>query len=253
MRTLGVDLATEPERTGVCVLSWSSGDVRVASIAVGATDHDLLAAIDETDQVGIDAPFGWPAAFTRALGPYADRRVWPGSDRRALRLRSTDRFVHELTGLTPMSVSADRIGATAMRCAWLLSRLADGSRLPDDPREPARVAEVYPAAALKVWGDDDPRGGLVRSGYKGRAGARVREQIVEALAHAVGSLVIDSSDAALCRTNDDALDALICSLVARALALGLTHEPPPEHAALVGEEGWIHVPRPGSLAQLLRQ
>jgi hypothetical protein len=55
----------------------------------------------------------------------------PGRDwRRKLAYRATDRAVRERTGLTPLSVAADRIGVTAMRAAGILSRLAaEGARL----------------------------------------------------------------------------------------------------------------------------
>ncbi len=43
-----------------------------------------------------------------------------------------------------------------------------------------------------------------------------------------------------CRESDDALDAVICALVARAVTLGQTREPPPESRA--DAEGWIHLP-----------
>jgi hypothetical protein len=46
-----------------------------------------------------------------------------------------------------------------------------------------------------------------------------------------------------CRHSDDAFDALICALIARAAALGLTTPPSPgtqtERASV---EGWIHLP-----------
>ena len=45
---------------------------------------------------------------------------------------------------------------------------------------------------------------------------------------------------------------MLCALIARAAALGLTQSPPDEHLELVQPEGWIHLPRKGSLGELLR-
>lgn len=44
--------------------------------------------------------------------------------RRELRYRATDYRVRQITGRWPLSVSTDRIGVAAMRCASLLDSLA---------------------------------------------------------------------------------------------------------------------------------
>ena len=51
--------------------------------------------------------------------------------------------MRERTGLTPLSVAADRIGLTAMRAAGTLSRLAAEGR-PVDRAGNGIVVEVYP-------------------------------------------------------------------------------------------------------------
>jgi hypothetical protein len=50
----------------------------------------------------------------------------------------------------PVSVSTDRLGVTAMRCAHLLHRWSNGQHI--DRTGPGRFVEVYPAAALVRWG-----------------------------------------------------------------------------------------------------
>ena len=50
--------------------------------------------------------------------------------------------------------------------------------------------------------------------------------------------------------NDNAFDALVASLVARARIAGLCHEIPQEQRELAAAEGWIAVPMPGSLLRL---
>lgn len=250
MLTLGIDLATAPAKSGACLLRWSSRTVRVEKLAVGWDDDDVLRELVLADWSGIDAPFGWPRRFVSAVRDHAERGVWPASEREAFRLRLTDRVVRELTDLRPMSVSTDRIGATAMRCAWLLSCLGESRGRRVDLLGAEGVAEVYPAAALKVWAQEDSSNAVVWQGYKRAAGTADRERILGALEQIVGELQIDPSQRALCRASDDALDALVCALVARAVGLGLTHRPSGDESERAREEGWIHVPRPGSLAQL---
>ncbi len=55
----------------------------------------------------------------------------------------TDRVVHEQTGLTPLSVSADRIGSVVMRCAILRAELARrGQPVDRAARNPYPLAET---------------------------------------------------------------------------------------------------------------
>jgi hypothetical protein len=90
--------------------------------------------------------------------------------RRKLAYRATDRAVRERTGLTPLSVAADRIGLTAMRAAGILSRWR---------RKAARltvlgngiVVEVYPAASPRCWG-------LPFRAYKGGKRRAAREALI---------------------------------------------------------------------------
>jgi hypothetical protein len=53
-----------------------------------------------------------------------------------------------------------------------------------------------------------------------------------------------------CVESDDCPDAVLCAVVARAAALGQTEPPPVEALELARVEGWIHLPRSGSLARL---
>jgi hypothetical protein len=55
---------------------------------------------------------------------------------------------------------------------------------------------------------------------------------------------------ALCRTSDDALDAVVCALVARAAAKNNVRLPSPEELAAAQTEGWIGLPSI-SLSELL--
>lgn len=63
MVTLGVDLASRPEKTSTCLIAWDSTSAHVQSLSKGATDEDLLELFKHPDKIGIDAPFGWPRPF----------------------------------------------------------------------------------------------------------------------------------------------------------------------------------------------
>ena len=273
MRTLGIDLAAQPKKTGVSVTEWpddASDDIRITLPTVGFNDAQLLGLMGEADVVAIDAPFGWPEFISEHLRGYARDGVWPlrpdahDVDEWTGRLlyRETDRAVRRLLlGRTPpvkitaLSVSSDRIAVCAWRCAALLNQYtARGSF--DRTGERSRLYEAYPAAALASWG-------LPFKGYKPGSGGSTksqnakdkREQIVTALEGQAPWLDYDRHVGlrdALVRS-DDALDAFISTLVARAAATGNTVLPAQEdERRLAPSEGWIHVPTPGSLRRLAR-
>jgi predicted nuclease with RNAse H fold len=244
VRTLGVDLAAEPTKSALAVLRWRAGRADVERITLGATDSDIVAAAAGCDRVGIDAPFGWPDAFVRfvvahhALGdpdtsiPPSERDLPASSDTREARAllvrRVTDETVRARTGLIPLSVSADLIAHVAMRCVGLLRALEVTDRV-DGP-----VVEAYPAAALRVWGLD-------HRGYKGPTKSAVLDRLVDELQARAPWLQLGVSEAAI-RGSDDVFDAVVAACIARAAALGQTHLPDPETAAIARREGWIHLP-----------
>ena len=235
MRTLGVDLASDPDRTGLCTLEWDSGRAEVVALRVGADDDALIEEHGRAAATGIDCPFAWPAGFlaflcgtTRlATGPPPE---WSGAYRDSLRFRSTDVKVHELTKHWPLSVSSDLVAVAAMRCQGLLVRMGVRDRSGD-----GRVFEVYPAAALKRWG-------LPCRKYKGQNGQAVREDLVAQLVARAPWLGLDAGHLDLLKTSDDALDALVASLNARAASLGLTLRPDDDERREAAREGWIAIP-----------
>ncbi|MET1021395.1 MAG: DUF429 domain-containing protein, partial [Arthrobacter sp.] len=155
--------------------------------------------------------------------------------RRLLAYRDTDRFVTARTGLIPLSVSADRLAHPAMRCAVIQAKIArdHGPQARDGS---GRLAEVYPAASLKLWG-------LQSRGYKGRGGSETERLalVLAALADAAPWLDLAGHDARLA-ASDDLFDALIASLTARAVALGKSLRPDDAQAKAARTEGWIHLP-----------
>jgi hypothetical protein len=195
--------------------------------------------------VGDRGPFGSPAPFVEALAEYQRTGEWREADIAPLRLRDTDRAVIASTGQQPLSVSSDRIAVTAMRCARPLTRLrAQGHSVRRDGR--GLVGEVYPAAALRVWGLD-PRG------YKGPKPEHraKRAALADRLCAATASWVtFAEADRASLAESDHLFDALICALLARVIADGRSREIEPEERAAALAEGWIHLPLLGSLEDL---
>lgn len=154
--------------------------------------------------------------------------------RRRLAYRHTDREVQR-DGHAPLSVAADRIGLTAMRAAVILQQLA-AAGAPVDRSGAGVVAEVYPAASLRRWG-------LPHRQYEREANREARAALVAALRGRVTWLDL-GEHVALCEDSDDALDAVVAALTARAAALGRCADPAPEHREQARREGWILVPDP---------
>ena len=242
MRTLGIDLASQPGKTAACEIDWSRSPAEVGRPELGLTNDDLLKLILDSDKVGIDAPFGWPDTFMHAISDYAESNRWPEVPLSELRFRYTD-LVVTASARRPLSVSSDLIAVVAMRCASLLS-LLEGAGESVDRSGTGKVVEVYPAAALVAWG-------FSPKGLKKEAGREKRRELIAGLLEMLQGLVhMDSSVIGLCEGNDDALDAFIASLIARCAALGLTVPPPDERQKQVRREGWIHLPIRRSLSQV---
>jgi hypothetical protein len=260
--TIGIDLASQPKKTGFCAIRWGGAAPLLThldrgSVAEAKLDDNFLATAIRglpdagfdgvrVAKVGIDAPFGWPDPFVEAVQIHQSGKRWPrGIDqpRAPFERRETDRFIKEETGKNPLSVSTDRIAYPAMRCAVILGDVAEDL----GPKAVARdgsglVCEVYPDPALRFWTAGDSNSLAPREKYKGPAASKRRSQLAKIIASRVG---LDDPDRLLrrCSGEDDFLDALVCALVARAAELNLTLPPPnPNSARLARREGWIHHP-----------
>ena len=233
-------------RTAVAELRWGPGRVDVVTLVPGADDARVLAAVARADRAALDFPFGWPDPFVDFLVGHRDGHgVAPTGQtglawRRRLSWRVTDLAVERDTGVCPLSVSADRIPAVAMRGAGLLGAITAAGE-PVDRAGGGRVVEAYPAAALSCWGLPSP-------GYKGAAKAAVLDGLVDQLLPG-------------CRGCTSATRRPWCGgpttrstrwsvRSSRAAALGGTVRPPVDQQGTAAREGWIALPTVG-LADLV--
>lgn len=209
MNTLGIDLSSMPNGISACVITWEQGKAVVDAPVSRCDDSTLDALISEADLIGIDAPFGWPMDFVKAVAEWPFEE-WNEEIRDRLRLRETDRFVHRQIHHQPLSVSSDRIALSAMRAMALLKRHGGTDRSGD-----GRFFEIYPAGSLAAWT-------LPFNGYKKtKEGLPVRKEILSSLCEQMPWL--EASGVYAQNAND--LDALIASLSVRAAAQGFTHLP----------------------------
>lgn len=245
MHTAGVDLAADERRTALAVIAWEPGSARVEELRLGVADAEIADAATAVTRIGIDCALGWPDAFVDFVSAHADADRPPvvdgGADwRRSLVYRATDVWIREQTGRWPLSVSTDRLGVTALRCAGLTGRLAARGLRVDRSGVTGAVAEVYPGATLRAWGMDT-------RGYRVDADAR-RVLLSGLLASASGLDVGEHAE--LMISSADAFDAVVAAFGARAAAIGRFAPPPPEIAAQARREGWIVLPS-CSLAELM--
>ena len=239
---LGIDLASQPEHTAICSVRWDQGRATVEGVRCDVDDDDLVAAIAAADKVGIDVPFGWPDAFVKAVAAYSQTGRWPttrierSKTNKPLYFRATDHFIYEQTRRWPLSVSSDRIAIPAIRAAALFTRLADeGQAVARDGA--GKVVEVYPAAALRAWQFEPTK-------YKRKENRDARcKLLADIRCRTERWLDLRDDDHRLCEDSDDALDALVAALIARAAAVGQCEPIPDNLSAVAKREGWISLPK----------
>lgn len=235
MKTLGIDLASQPANTAACLLNWQDNRVMVETLATGCTDARLDELMQSADAIGVDAPFGWPVDFRRAVADWAHTE-WNDELRDNLTLRATDKWIARKFGKTPLRVAADRITMPAMRAMALLRRHGVTDRSgPSD----GRFFEVYPAASLAAWGITDIGSYKSTSAAKRIAAHDLRRRFLARLRERFPLTGGDELSA-----TDHALDALVAALTAHAAKIGGTFPPEASLLDTARREGWIHVPKP---------
>lgn len=245
MLSAGVDLAAEPKGTALAVIEWSTNHARLVDLQLGVTDGVIVEIADQVDKIGIDCAFGWPVEFVEFVARHSDlESTQPDIDggmdwRRRLAFRDTDRFVRERTKRWPLSVSTDRLGLTAMRCAGLLARI-HASGVPVDRAGFGTVVEVYPAATLRLWGFDT-------AGYRAFPAAR---EMLLSLVQNEAPWFDFAGLAPLMISSCDAFDAVVAAMAARNAALGKYEVPSAAQMERARSEGWIALPT-GPLLDLM--
>jgi hypothetical protein len=240
--SIGVDVASQPAGTAGCWVRWDGAGATIESVEHELDDRRLAAILAEpVAKIGLDVPLGWPDAFVEAIGDHHAGRPFGDMPSARLARRQTDQWVRENIHQMPLSVSTDRIAYPAMRVARLVGKV-----LPEgiDRTGTGKLVEVYPAAALRVWG-------LPHRGYKGTANRAVLLVIAQQLRGRCPWLLAEDRTWGEVTRTDHAFDALICALAARANQRRLCQPIPPHLLAAAAREGWIAVPIPESLDRLI--
>lgn len=244
MITAGIDLAAEPKGTALAILEFANNKANLVFLEQDLDDQALIDKTINADKIGIDCAFGWPIEFAKFIAKHQDPTnkdlIDGGMDfRRNLSHRQTDRMIKELTGRWPLSVSTDRLGLTAMRCAGLLSKYQQAG-VAIDRSGSGKLAEVYPGATLRNWDFDttnyrvieDARAGLLK---------QIKTQAPWLDTKGFENKMIESSDA---------FDAVIAALAARAVYQGEYTKPTEDQQAAAEIEGWICLPK-GEITSLI--
>jgi hypothetical protein len=108
VRTVGVDLASGDRATAICRVDWSANEPRLERLWVGASDEDILGLRSHDEVVAIDAPFGWPVGFARAVAAYAEGAPWPPTQPPDLWARRTDEVAETRAGGAAAAVGVQR-------------------------------------------------------------------------------------------------------------------------------------------------
>jgi len=269
MHTVGIDIAGANSPNGLCILEWAGDYATVQRLVVGKLTVPVMTSevqnLGPRQDVpaGIDAPFGFPMAFSNAVRAMAAGNPPPSGGNPLV--RRTEAYVKATLGKTALSPVTSLITNTVSgRCFPLRHALA-GKGFTDLIGYSTQLYEVYPAAALMSWGINIS-GTTAEPSYKtkGVPGLKARAELVDTLqataVDAAGAcwLKICPADLKMLHDHDDAIDALVGALVARVAALkGHPTDPAKVFSGadldLIKAEGWIHLPPNMSLRNLPAQ
>jgi predicted nuclease with RNAse H fold len=240
---VGIDWASQVANRAAVSLVHEAGRIVVKEVLAPADEERTAQLFDDAtvDVVGVDTPFGWPAAFVAFVREWSvegARGAPPPSE--SFRYRRTDVLMRK-GGKNPLSVSSDLISLATR--AWLEFAAARGltrrfcAHVPTSARRP--IIEVYPAATLlavraEVGLSDD----AVKQ-FK-RNAKRRRLSLSKLFTHfnVEGDLkTLNASDHVA-----DAFLAALSALIALDAVPGWTTNAPPDDPT-VRSEGWIYVPK----------
>lgn len=238
MLIVGVDCATEDARIGLALAERPNGRARLLEARACAKDapaaDTILEWLRERGRpvlFAIDAPLGWPQPLGTALaGHRAGQRIDVAPN--ALFRRTTDRFVQQHLGKTPLDVGADRIARTAHAALRLLGELAERLQGPiplawsSQAMTAMSAIEVYPAATLLARGWPSTR-------YKKPADVERRRGIIDGLPSALDL----GAHAGALEASADILDAVLCVVAAVDFLDDVC--PCPANRPEAEREGWI--------------
>jgi hypothetical protein len=233
----GVDLAAEPKGTALAVIDWTPNNATLIELSTDVADDAIVACAATVEKLGIDCALGWPTEFVEFLNRISHdggpSEPFEGDLhlRRTLAYRETDRHVREVTGRWPLSVSTDRLGMTAIRCAGLLSKIS-ATGIPVDKSGSGRIVEIYPGASLRLWG-------LNTSGY--RASTDARANLLHQLTLQAPWLDLGQYRQSMIESCD-AFDSVVAALATRFAQLGAYEPPTQAQLAKAKIEGWVALP-----------
>ena len=163
MLVIGVDCATQANKTGMVLASWSGAALRFEDAAIGSKRNPCLKVLswwigrDPDVLLALDAPLGWPEPLGSALATHSAGKVIR-EDADDLFSRTTDRRIRERLGKRPFEVGANLIARTAHAALKMLEALrrATGHSIPlvweGKDFSGVGAIEVYPAATRIAHG-----------------------------------------------------------------------------------------------------
>jgi len=163
MLVIGVDCATQANKTGMVLASWSGAALRFEDAAIGSKRNPCLKVLswwigrDPDVLLALDAPLGWPEPLGSALATHSAGKVI-SEDADDLFSRTTDRRIRERLGKRPFEVGANLIARTAHAALKMLEALrrATGHSIPlvweGEDFSGVGAIEVYPAATRIAHG-----------------------------------------------------------------------------------------------------
>lgn len=250
IRVAGIDWATSPNKRAIVVLSSDRpGKITLEKIFASVQDEDVAQCCGRgaIDVVGVDTPFGWPSIFADFV------QGWRPTDNRMLslpsspnfRYRLTDQIVERETLKSPLSVSSNLIGVSALAWARIVARYSFWQQidvLGENVAIKPAICEVYPGATMAAI---FPRSGEFKTDrYKADSG--IRTNVVVKFSDHFGVNLSNTQVEELVGKNSDKTDAFIAALTVLMRADGVTgwsvRTPNEIERDRAQSEGWIFFP-----------